>query len=198
VFFIPTILRGFGYTVEKAQVMSIPIYLGAVVVVLITAQISDRLQHRYGFILFGVLLGIIGYSLLLAPGLSYRIQYMAVYFSTIGFYTAEPMIVTWAMNNWAGHWKRCISSGIFTGIGTISGLIASNIYPSKDGPRFVKGYSITLGGLVLLGMTATVFFVGLKMENRRRRQGKRDYRYDLPSRQLENMGDAHPNFRFSY
>lgn len=40
--------------------------------------------------------------------------------------------------------------------------------------------------------------VGLGVENRRRKRGKRDYRLGLPQEEVCNLGVEHPGFRFVY
>jgi hypothetical protein len=178
--------------------MSVPIYIVALVLVIIVAQVSDRIEHRFAFILVAVSLGIIGYSILLAPGLPYGIKYMAIYFSAAGFYIGHPLIMIWAVNNWAGHYKRSFGTAIVSGVGNAGGFVASNIYPPGDAPKFIRGFGITLAGVVLTGLMSIVFFFGLRLENRKRRTGMRNHRKNLPVGELENLGDGHPDFRFIY
>ena len=40
------------------------------------------------------------------------------------------------------------------------------------------------------------FVVGLGVDNRRRKRGKRDYRLGLPQEEVCNLGDDHPGFGF--
>ncbi|KAF2424809.1 putative MFS transporter [Tothia fuscella] len=198
VFFLPTVLRGLGWTANRAQVMTIPVYVTAMVVTLITAWISDGIQHRFSFVLIGVAFGIIGYSILLVPGLPYNIQYMAIYFSAAGFYVAQPLLLIWATNNWAGHYKRAVATALITGLGNCGGFISSNVYREEDAPRYQLGFGFTLAGVVVIGIAGVVFFFGLRAENRKRSRGSRLHLLDLPEHDRDNLGDAHPDFRFSY
>ncbi|KAJ6003003.1 hypothetical protein N7451_005550 [Penicillium sp. IBT 35674x] len=59
------------------------------------------------------------------------------------------------------------------------------------------GYGVSLGMLLLTSITATAFLFGLMHENKMRDQGKRDWRLGEPDREVENMGDDHPHFRFT-
>jgi MFS family permease len=198
VFFMPTILRGLGYTAERVQIMTVPVYLTAMVLTLTVAFVSDRIHHRFSFILLGVSLGIIGYAILLTPGLSYGVQYMALYFAAAGFYISLPLIITWAVNNWGGHYKRGVATAILAGSGNCGGFISSNVYRGRDAPGYHLGFGITLAGVVVVGFASVLFFFGLRRENRRREGGEKDHLLDLPEREVENLGDGHPNFRFSY
>ena len=45
-------------------------------------------------------------------------------------------------------------------------------------------------------LTATGFYFYLRWENAAREAGKRDYRYNLPADEVDNLGDDDPRFRF--
>ncbi len=51
--------------------------------------------------------------------------------------------------------------------------------------------------LVLVGITATIYYLGLRAENARRDRGERDYRYTEEADELDNMGDDHPTWRYT-
>ncbi|KAF1984615.1 putative transmembrane transporter [Aulographum hederae CBS 113979] len=208
VYFIPTILAGFGYTSSKAQIMSIPIYLTSFVIVLITGYLSDRLRHRATFLVFACCCGIVGFSVLLAaglpgvelgsrPGLGYGVQYMATFFAAAGFFVGLPLLTTWAINNWAGHYKVAVGSGVLMGAGNTGGFIATNVFLESQKPRYTLGYAVLLGGMVFSMCMVGVMWVGLWIENRRRREiGVRCGTKDGEGK--GNLGDASPTFRFSY
>ena len=42
-------------------------------------------------------------------------------------------------NNTAGHYKRGVGMALHIGIGNFAGAIASNIYRTQDGPRYILG-----------------------------------------------------------
>jgi hypothetical protein len=67
-FFIPTILNQLGpsWTPVRSQVMSIPIYIVATVLAITTAFLTDRLKHRFTFIIIGCLTATVGYGILLS------------------------------------------------------------------------------------------------------------------------------------
>lgn len=67
-FFTPTILSQLGptWTPVRSQVMSIPIYIVATVLALGTALLTDRLKHRFAFILIGCCVASAGYAILLS------------------------------------------------------------------------------------------------------------------------------------
>lgn len=200
--FIPTIVTSFGYSGVDSQVQSIPIWIAAIVVALITAYLTDRLKHRYGFIMFGVLVASIGYIILLCQGppnagLSRSVKYMAVFFVTMGTYIVQPVTIVWLANNLGGHYKKAIGLAFQLGFGNTGGIIASNIFVKTEAPRYFVGYGVSLAMMILCGIASTVFAIGLAVENKKRREGKRDDRLQLDPSILENMGDDDPRFRFA-
>ena len=198
-FFTPTILKELGWTSVHAQVMSIPIYVVAFIVTLITAVFTDRLRHRYAFIMAGISLATIGYVILLVQkGVPIAGRYFAIYLITVGGYIAQPVTLVWLNNNMGGHYKRSASAAMQIGFGNCAGIIASNIYITKEAPTYSVGYGTSLALLWLSGFASTAFFIGLWMENKKRDQGGRDDRANLPREELENLGDDHPKFRFVY
>ena len=198
-FFTPTILKQLGWTSVRAQVLSIPVYIVAAVVALLTALCTDYLRHRYAFCMFGVLVATIGYVILLAQrSVAVSVRYFAVYLITTGGYITQPVTLAWLSNNMGGHYKRSISSAMQIGLGNAGGIVASNIYITGQAPTYPVGFGVSLGMLWLCGIACTAFLAGLWMENRKRDRGERDERFGLPKEELENSGDDHPNFRFGY
>ena len=217
-FFIPTIIEEMGYTAAMSQVRSIPIFIVAAIAALLVAWATDKLKHRYAFTIAGVVVGGIGYVVLLCQGnVSVGVKYMACFFITTGGYMTQPVTWVWLNNvrplasplfplfstsysptqNMGGHYKRSIATALQIGLGNAGGIVASNVFITKQAPRYKTGYGTSLAMLLMCGVMCTVFFFGLKKENKRRDAGGRDYRFSKERAELENMGDDHPDFRFT-
>lgn len=198
-FFIPTILKQLGWTAVRAQVLTIPIYIAAFITTLITSIISDRLHHRYAFIMAGILLSTTGYVILLTQThVPLGAKYFALFMVVGGGYTAQPIILVWLTNNMGGHYKRSISTAMQVGFGNAGGIVASNIFLTKEAPLYVTGYATSLGLLWLCALASTALLIGMRVENGKREKGERDGRFGVPVDELENLGDDHPRFRFSF
>lgn len=198
-FFTPTILKQLGWTSVRAQVMSIPIYVVATVISLITAFVSDKLRHRFAFTLAGCVIATVGYVILLCQSsVPVGGRYFALYAITGGSFMTQPILLGWISNNMAGHYKQSIASAIQIGFGNCGGLVASNIFFDSEAPGYPTGFGVSLGMLWVCGLACVVLFAYVLRENRLREQGKRNDRYELPQEQLENLGDDHPSFRFTY
>jgi hypothetical protein len=198
-FFTPTILKQLGWTSIHAQVMSIPIYICATVCALTAAFTTDHLKHRFGFTIAGCCVATIGYTLLLCQKqIPVGARYLALYFITCGGYITQPITIVWLNNNVGGHYKRAVASALQIGLGNSGGLIASNIYFQAEAPLYRTGFGVSLGLIWLCALSCCALFAGLWYENKKRRDGVRDARYELPQEELENLGDDHPSFRYTY
>jgi hypothetical protein len=196
-FFIPTILVEMGYEAISAQVHTIPIFAVAAVVCLSVCYLSDKFKHRYGFIIFGVLVGSIGYILLLCQRtLPVGAKYFALFLLVASGYIVQPISVAWLMNNVGGHYKRAFASAAQIGWGNAGGIVASNIYFDSEAPYFETGYGVSFALLLFTGIMGTVMLFLLIRENRRRAEGKKDYLYQAPD--ADNLGDDIPSYRYAY
>ncbi|KAK0658117.1 putative transporter [Lasiodiplodia hormozganensis] len=196
-FFIPTIIKEMGYTSSRAQVLSIPIFVVATVVALIIAVCTDKLQHRYGFCLLGVVVASVGYVLLLCQDhISVGVKYFALFVIVSGGYITQPVTLTWISNCMSGHYKRSIAAAMQVGFGNCGGIVASNIYITSEAPHYRTGYGTSLGLLWVCAVMCTVLFFGVTRENRKRDRGERDYRLENDI-DKDNLGDDHPHFRFA-
>ncbi|KAB8271407.1 major facilitator superfamily domain-containing protein [Aspergillus minisclerotigenes] len=198
-FFTPTILHQLGWTAVRAQVMSIPVYVVATITTLSAALLSDLLRHRYLFTLTGCLVATMGYVILLAQStVPVGARYFAIFAITSGGYLTQPILMGWLSNNMAGHYKQSIASAMQIGFGNCGGLVASNIFFEDEAPGYRTGYGVSLGMTWICGIACALFLGYLVRENRVRGRGGRDYRYQLPREELENLGDDYPGFTFTY
>ena len=196
-YYLPTVLTELGYSSSDAQIQTIPIYAAAFVAALATAWASDRLHHRYSFIMLGALINIMGYIILLAQAnVSVKVRYMALYFVLCGLWISSPVEVVWISNSLGGHYKRAVGVAIGNAMGNTSGFIASNVFINSQAPRYPVGYGVVLGMTVLTGVAATGLYWGMRRENRKRDRGDRDEVFELSKEELDNAGDDDPRFRF--
>lgn len=62
---------------------------------MIVAAISDRLAHRFLFILISVCVSISGFAILFMVHDNTRVQYGALFLAAMGTYTAMPIVLCW-------------------------------------------------------------------------------------------------------
>ncbi|KAJ4984912.1 transporter-like protein [Stagonosporopsis vannaccii] len=195
-FFVPTIVRELGYTSSMAQIRSIPIFVVATVTAIIAAYVSDRIRNRYWLTMLGLVVASIGYIMLLAQdNLSAGVKYFALFLIVPGGYITQPIVLVWMSNLVSGHYKRSVSSACQVGIGNLGGIVASNVFFASEAPKYPTGYGVSLGMLWICGGACTALFFLVKIENKKRDRGERDWRLEEPD--ADNLGDDHPHFRLT-
>lgn len=196
--FLPTILLEFKWTAEEAQLRTIPVYVFAGGMMLLGAFASDKLKHRFGFIVAGASMATIGYSMLLAQeGKSRDYKFAAVFLVFGGAYMITPMALVWLQNNVSGHWKRSFAASTQVMLGNVAGIIGSSIFIQTEAPTFKTGHSVALALMWVGVLAATLMFGLMWRENKKRDAGERDDRLALPEEVKNNLGDWHPSFRFT-
>ena len=189
--FLPTIVQsGFGFTAARAQLMTVPPYAVALVVMLLITAYSDRQQTRGVPVMIPFTLGIIGWAILLAVPAAHMThsESSARYFACICIVTAGycniPLIMgtsttalltalpltpsAWQSSNTGNQSQRATSLGMLNTVGQCLSVAASFLFPTKEKPSFHKGVTVNLTfqclGLVL-AICMTLYY---RWENRRR------------------------------
>jgi hypothetical protein len=194
--FQPTILKSLGYSNSEAQIHTIPVYIVAMCALLICAYLSGRLGYRYGFLVFGAAIGIIGWSIEIANVKSVSARYFGMFAITASGYIQMPILVVWLANNMGGNAKAAFATGFMIGLGNCGNLVSSNVFITNQSPRFHTGFSTGLG-LNLLGLVASsTLELYCWIANRRRDAGKENAKLDNSSEVLGDLGDDHPDFRY--
>jgi MFS family permease len=197
-FFLPTILLEFEWRAQEAQVRTIPVYVVAAGMMVLGAWASDRLKHRFGFIMGGASLSTVGYAMLLAQeGKSRDYKFAAVFLVFGDAYMITPMCLGWLQNNLSGHWKRSFGASSQVMIGNVAGVIGAFIFIRSEAPTYRTGYGVALGMMWFGALCAGVMAGLMWAENRRRERGERNGRLAFPEEDRKNMGDWHPSFRFT-
>ncbi|KAF4983835.1 hypothetical protein FZEAL_841 [Fusarium zealandicum] len=194
--FTPTILQTFGWNSLKSNLLSAPIRIASGIVSVLVGIASDKLKRRGPFCVFGFLLSIMGLllSMLLRNG---NLRYMGLYFSAIGIYICQPLVIAWCVNQVVGNVKRGTVTAFSVSCGQIGGIISALIFPKKDEPYYVPGMSVCIAFQVLGIMAAVNMWICCRHENRQRDMGKRDHLRELSQEDLDSLGERHPDFRYT-
>lgn len=179
------------------QVLCIPVFVAAAASALISSFLSDYFKHRTAFAIFGYSMIISGASILLyQKHVDGHTKYGAVYLLACGIYVALPMLWTILTNNIAGSYKMGIAIAIQVSIGNLGGIASTLCFASTQAPFFVLGYT-TIVAMTSCAVGLISFYTFfLWIENRARAAGKRDYL--LEGGNVNNLGDLHPAFRYTY
>ncbi|OJA15661.1 hypothetical protein AZE42_11689, partial [Rhizopogon vesiculosus] len=156
--FLPTIINSFGYSTPITQLLTIPPYVCATIILFVFAHYSDKLKMRSPFILTGLLMCLIGFSINISTAPN-GVKYFGTFVIIIGGYASIPGLVAWSGNNLAGQYKRGVGMALHIGMGNFGGVFATVIYRSQDSPRYILGHGVALMfvGIGLIFVPITVF-----------------------------------------
>lgn len=88
-----------GYTAAMSQILTVPIFACATVVAVGVAFATDRLRHRFLFVILGVVVSAVGYAIMLnMKSVHVGVRYLACYLIVTGCYIAQPVTLVWLSN----------------------------------------------------------------------------------------------------
>lgn len=195
--FLPVIIRGFGYSSVKTQLLTVPVYIWASAVYLTVAYISDKVNKRAVFMVPMALVTATGYALMLGVSMkTTAVQYFATFLTATGIYCVVGLNVTWVSNSNAGYFKRATAIGLQQTIGNSAGLMAGQIYriTASDG-RYTIGHAVSLGTITVASVGYFTMWTILNSINHKREAMSIDER----EREITQgkKGDRHPDFRYT-
>ncbi|KAH8129262.1 MFS general substrate transporter [Trichoderma asperelloides] len=196
---VPTVILELGYTSANAQLLTIPIYVVAMVFTVANAMASDHYRQRTPFILLVVAVGIVGFTALLAvphpqlPGLTYGTLFLA----TSGIYMSLVPTLCFVANNLAPSSKRAVGMAHLICMGNLGGIAGSNIFLSQEAPHYWTGYEFILGIYCVAFVTCLILRYTLERINAKRDQmTEEDIREKYGNVNLLDLGDHSPYFRY--
>ncbi|KIW71768.1 hypothetical protein PV04_00005 [Phialophora macrospora] len=197
--FLPTFIRDFGYSDLDAQLFSVIPYASAFCTLLILCYISDWVNLKGPFIMFGFAVNVIGYAMLLGVK-STAAKVVATCFITSGMYPAVVLFLTWLAINTGGFTKRATTWAMAEIFGQLFSILGANIY--DDGPRYVKGHVTAMSFSILSLFIAVALMVVFSRQNKKRNGILKDFArrgeiHPHTNRSLEYEKDFHINFRYT-
>jgi len=198
--FLPTIISDFGeFSTADSQLLTVPPYVFATVVLGLFAYFSDRLLMRSPFIYASLFFCLVGFSINISD-VSSGAKYFGTFLIVAGAYAGFPGVVVWLSNNLSPQYKRGVGMALHIGIGNFGGAIASNIYRTQDKPRFILGH-----GIELMFVGIGLIFVPILVFSYRRINRQRAEFMDREAEGLEKkpsaeelraLGDKSPDFQY--
>ncbi|KAJ6568478.1 major facilitator superfamily domain-containing protein [Mycena capillaripes] len=172
--FLPTIVKGLGYSNADAQLYTVPPYVVSLVVMLLISSYSDHYGTRGVPVASVFCIGIVGWAILLgvSPVHATHSALHARYFGCICIVTAGysniPLIISWQSGNTGSQSQRAVSLGMLNAVGQCLSVLAAFLFPTPEGPKFIKGCATNLA-FSSLGLLLTIWMtVYYRLENRRR------------------------------
>ncbi|KAK1595524.1 major facilitator superfamily transporter [Colletotrichum navitas] len=196
--FLPTIVNELGWNTStvRSQLMTVPPYAVAAAFTVLVGWVADRTQQRGLCNIFVSLIGIVGFGMLIGTE-NPQVKYAGTFLGALGIYPCISNTITWVANNVEGVYKRGVVLGFVIGWGNLNGIVSSNIYFRE--PRFFEGHGVVLAYMsIFLCLGSVLMTTLLRIENDKRRQGKRDHWADNKSeKEIEALGDKRPDFLYT-
>lgn len=201
---VPAVVRDLGYTSAHAQLMTIPIYVVAMISTVIVAFWADHIQQRTPFIMGGFAIGVVGFIAELAiPHPKYPgVTYFFLFLIATGLYCPFTCIVTLIANNLAPSSKRAVGMALLISVGNMGGICGSNIYLARQAPKYPVGFGVCLTTCVLGIIAGFILRREYKRQNNLRdeliaREGADGVRARYTEQELLDLGDRSPFFRYT-
>jgi len=156
--FLPTILNEMGFTAVNAQGLTAPPFFLSFLLTIATTIIADRTQQRGIMLIILSIVGGVGY-VMLAVAKSVGARYTGVFLAAAGIFPAIANILPWTLNNQGTDTRRGSGIMILNMIGQCGPLLGTRLYPTNEGPYYVKGQSVCAA---FMFFTAILAF-GLRM-----------------------------------
>ncbi|TFK32022.1 major facilitator superfamily domain-containing protein [Crucibulum laeve] len=193
--FLPTINTTLGFSSAAAQLMTVPPYAVAAVVLTSFSFASDKLQSRGIFMAIASFIGGLGYLLLLTVPSNNHVRYFATFLITSGTYTTIGIIIAWFAHNLGSETKKATGIPMFMAIGQCGSVLGSHIFPKTEGPRYIKGFAISCALEFLAAACSIILTISYRMENARRDKA---HGKPTPGAKVDTseLADKAPEFRY--
>lgn len=216
--FLPTIIEGINkkWSTPTVQALTIPCYALGAITYLTIAWISDRQQRRGIYVVGFAIISIIGYCLLISNAHA-NVHYAGCFLVAFGLYVTVGLPIAWLPTNQPRYGKRTTAMATQVTIGNAAGimspfvshppnvhksgfvLISTKLYPTAEGPRYVKGNAVTLALIAHSAIWVACMALYFRHSNKRRRSGAEDDKYaGLSDEEIDELGDRSPKFMYSY
>ncbi|PSR82402.1 phthalate transporter [Coniella lustricola] len=171
-YFLPIILETeLGFAAAKAQGLSTPPYLIAMLLMYVESYISDKVRLRSPILYFNSIICIIGLCLLVwtaVPG----VQYFGAILVTAGCSSNLPTVMVFQANNIRGAWKRAFSSASMIGFGGVGGIAGSLVFRTQDAPKYLPGIETCLVANAVTIIVTTILVFYFCRQNKRADEGR--------------------------
>ncbi|KAI0536474.1 MFS general substrate transporter [Xylaria digitata] len=162
--FLPTILNDMGYTSINAQGLSAPPSFTAFLCALITTWVADKTQQRCFVLFVTSAVGGTGY-IILATVETAGVRYFATFLASAGVFSTIPNILALALNNQGSDTRRGTSLVLINSIGQTGPFLGTNIFPTRQSPRYIEGMSICAAFMFFSALLALIQRYLLVWEN---------------------------------
>ncbi|KAK9475592.1 major facilitator superfamily domain-containing protein [Lipomyces japonicus] len=144
-YFYPTLVKSLGYSGTKIQYMTVPIYAVAFVFNISTSYFGDRhIQNHRGHFISCCMVIVCLTGILTTTVYNNTARYIFLIFMCAAVWCATSSCLAFASSSF-GYLERearGISLATMNGLGTASTIAGSFLFPAKDSPKYIMGFSV--------------------------------------------------------
>ncbi|KAK2810243.1 hypothetical protein FQN50_003213 [Emmonsiellopsis sp. PD_5] len=168
-YFLPIILQGgMGFDTNKSILLSAPPYYYAILPVLLTSLLGDKLRLRSPLILFNCLSLIAGFLMLGLPASKQvTVRYIGTFLATGAYVSNWAALNAYQANNIVGQWKRATVAAAVTACNGLGGIAGSFIVRSVEAPTYGTAVWVSIGSHALIIAIVAVFTTYFYIMNQR-------------------------------
>ncbi|KAH0592471.1 hypothetical protein MHUMG1_09858 [Metarhizium humberi] len=163
-YFIPTLMAALEYKGHGIQYMTIPIYMVALVIVLVCSFSSDLLNERPKHIM--TMSGMATVALIITATVeNNKARYTFLAFGASGIWCCSTLTLSYLSNTICRPAeKRAVAIGLVNALANLSSvysrvLSGSYIWPSNSAPRYIAGFSVSISLMFGTLLTACALMI---------------------------------------
>ena len=123
--FLPTIIKAINpeWSTLYVQALTVPCFFWSAAAFFVAANLSDAMQKRAWFAVFGATISITG-QIMLAAGRSVAVRYFACFVIATGLFNIAGVMISWQSAIFPKYGKRSTAIGMQLSIGNCAGVAA--------------------------------------------------------------------------
>lgn len=141
--------------------MTIPVWIVGIVGALVSCLASGRLNMRWPFILISICISVIGWVIHYCQVQPASVRYFAQFLISFGTFVTMPLYIGMLTANLRGKASQSFGTAVQLGLGNCANFVSSNIFITKQAPRYPVGFGTGLGitafGFPLMLLTIVLF-----------------------------------------
>jgi len=174
-FFLPAIIRQFGFSDVISNLLSVPVYIISAVATVVNGFNSDRTSERFLHVLVPNIIGLIAWCIL-SYGLttdSIGLQYSMIIIAGSTSIMATPITIVWPLDFIQGSTISAVAPAIVVGVGNIGGIIGPNMF----GLSYTYAGSYVWAGVAMAisSLLSCLLAVGLEYTLRKQKVDPAEY-----------------------
>ena len=168
--FFPTIVGTLNFNHTITLCLTAPPYVVAVFVTYFWARHADKTGERALHVIIPLILALVAFVIAVAT-LNTGARYFSMILMIPSLYSAFVVILTWISNSCPRPpAKRAVAIALVNCLSNSTSIWNSYLYPSSDGPRYVKAMSCNIAFLALsiifvIMLRIRLMFLNKKIEN---------------------------------